>query len=183
MNIVSLALIESIRWVSLRTASGDGRNLPQVFRSLASATSLAEAESAYWNIDNEVIVQGEIYEAAEAALEIALSMSSTVPPGPVRKCLAELIQQIVFSQPHSSEVKEGNREIIARCLSLAAEATWVFYGWLSDLDQDVRECALLTLHRVENNDARKSTVFARYRECDKSRGVQKIFLQIDKGVL
>ncbi|WP_148311608.1 hypothetical protein [Amycolatopsis japonica] len=183
MNVVATALIESIDWASLRTASGVGDGLPSAFNSVIEATSEVEAKAAYWSIDNEVLVQGESYESALPALEVLLAMLPDVVLGPVRKCIAELIQQIVFSQPHSSEIERGNDRISERCVTLAKEATWVFYGWLSDSDQDVRECALLTLHKLEGGEARAVEVFNRYRVVDKSSGIQKIFSQMDKGLL
>lgn len=106
-----------------------------------------------------------------------------MPPGPARRSLAELIQQIAFGQPHRSEIELGNTDLATRCLSLASEAIWIFYGWLSDADSDVRECALLTLLKVEVNEKRRATIFAACREDDRDPGVQKIFSQIERGLL
>jgi hypothetical protein len=157
--------------------------LPQAFNDLSRATSEATADDAYWRIDNEVIVQGELYEAAVPALEVLLSMAPTMPPGPARRSLAELIQQITFGQPHSSEIELGNANLASRCLSLASEAVWIFYGWLADADSGVRECALLALQKVETNEKRKAMIFASCREDDQNPGVQKIFSQMDRGLL
>lgn len=182
VNLVTRALIEVTDWTSLRTESGSGARLPQAFEDLSTATSKEVADDAYWRIDNEVLVQGELYEAAVSTLEVLLSMAPTVPSGPSRRSVAELIQQIVFGEPHTSEVEIGNAGIADLCRSIAYGAVWVFYGWLTDVDGDVRECALLTLHKVEPDHKRRSVVFSAYRAIDQSPGAQKLFTQIDQGL-
>ncbi|MEU8815430.1 hypothetical protein [Actinoplanes sp. NPDC048796] len=183
MNPVTRALIGAVDWAALRTESGNGVGLPQAFDDLSKATSEAAADDAYWRIDNEAIVQGELYEAAVPTLEVLLSMASTMSPGPARRSLAELIQQITFGQPHGSEVELGNLNVATACKSLASGAIWIFYGWLTDTDSDVRECALLTLQKIDVDDRRKSVVLAELRDIDPSPGVQKIFSQIDQGLI
>jgi hypothetical protein len=183
VNVVTRALVTSVDWAALRTDSGSGAGLPQAFDDLSRASSESAANKAYWKIDNEVIVQGELYEAAVPALEVLLSLAPATLPGPARRSVAELIQQIAFGQPHSSEIELGNADIVDRCMSLASEAIWIFYGWLGDADGDVRECALLTLQKVETNEGRKAKIFAVYRDDEPTPGLQKIFSQIDRGLL
>lgn len=133
MNFVTRALIEAVDWPSLRTDSGSGAGLPQAFEDLFTATSKEAADDAYWRIDNEALVQGELYEAAVPTLEVLLSMASTVPSGPPRGSVAELIQQIVFGEPHPSEVELGNADIANACKSLAFGGSlgilWVANGF------------------------------------------------------
>jgi hypothetical protein len=182
VNLLTRALIAAVDWAALRTNSGSGVGLPQAFEDLSTATSKDAAEDAYWRIDNEAIVQGELYEAAVPTLEVLLSIASTIPPGPTRRSVAELIQQIAFGQPHSSEVELGNTGIATTCNSLASGAVWIFYGWLTDTDSDVRECALLTLRKIDTDDRRKAVIFAACRDGDPSPGVQKIFSQMDRDL-
>jgi hypothetical protein len=182
VNLVTRALIEAVDWPSLRTDSGSGAGLPRAFENLSTVTSKEAADDAYWRIDNEALVQGELYEAAVPTLEVLLSMASTIPSGPARRSVAELIQQIVFGVPHTSEVELGNADLAKTCKSLASGAVWVFYGWLTDFDNDVRECALLTLCKVETDHKRRSIIFTACRTGDQSTGVQKLFTQIDRGL-
>jgi len=183
MNIVTRTLVASVDWAALRTDSGSGTGLVRAFEDLSTAASEESSRNAYWRIDNEVIVQGELYEAAVPALEVLLSMAPTAPPGPVRRSLAELVQQITFGQPRGSEIELGNTDLATRCLALASEATWIFYGWLTDDDSDVRECALLTLQKVDSNEARKGIVFAACRAADSTPGVQRSLSEIERGLL
>lgn len=181
MNVVTRALIDSVSWATLRTDSGSGADLPRAFADLAVATTPEGARAAYWRIDNEVVVQGELHEAALPALAVLLSMAATTPPDPVRRAVAELIQQIACGQARASEVELGNVDLAARCRALTGQATWLCYGWLADGDSQVRECALLTLHQVETDEARRAAVFGAVRDTDPDPGVQKILRQLAVG--
>lgn len=183
MNFVTRALIAEVEWAHLRSGTGNGADLPQALADLWAATSASEAGDAYWRIDNVAIVQGELYEAALPTLEVLLSMAATIPPGPARASVAELIQQIIFGEPRSSEIALGNTDLAIKCRALASGAIWIFYAWLSDSDSDVRECALLALQKLENDEKRKASVFAACRSSDVSPGVQNIFSEIDRGLL
>lgn len=174
--------MEAVDWPALRTDSGNGAGIPQALTDLWEATSEEMARDAYWRIDNEVLVQGQLYEAAVPTLEALLSLASMVPPGPARKSVAELIQQIIFGQPHASEVELGNSEIGIKCRDIASGAVWIFYGWLADEDSDVRELALLSLCKTENEGRRKSVVFSALRRSDTSSGVRAVFSEIDRGL-
>src|SRR5256885_12610401 len=55
--------IERYNWSILR-ASGNASGVPHAIRSLLAAASEDEADRWYWKIDNTVIVQGALYEAA-----------------------------------------------------------------------------------------------------------------------
>lgn len=104
--------------------------------------------------------------------------------GAVRRTVAELIQQMVFGQPHPSEMALGNSDIASECQRLARGAIWVFfYDWLSDGDSDVRQLAILILRKVEPDARRWALVMGVRREVDKAEGVQRIFFsEIDRGL-
>ncbi|MFV2099353.1 hypothetical protein ACFHW1_28440 [Micromonospora sp. LOL_014] len=182
MNFVTRALIESVNWAALRADSGNGGGIPRALNDLWEASSEDEARRAYWQIDNEAVVQGQLYESAVPTLQALLSMASVIPSGPRRRAVAELIQQIVFGQPHSLENAEENVDIVARCSHLAMGAVWLFYGWLTDDDSEVRELALLILQKVEDDDQRKFMIFSACRNKDSSPGVQAALAEIDRGL-
>lgn len=104
-------------WNALR-ALGSARDVPAALWKLARSSSAAEAESAYWRIDNVVVVQGALYQAAlptAACAVIALGTAS--PLG--RLHLLELLVQLALGEPHPSEVALGNSDLPKGC---AAEA-------------------------------------------------------------
>jgi hypothetical protein len=183
MNVAARALILASDWSELRTQSGTAGGVPTALADLSQATSDESAENAYWRIDNEVIVQGELYQAALPTLEVLLALASKVSSGPARRWLAELVQQIVCGQTHESETAAGNGDLAVRCRASAQQALWLFYGWLSDVDRDVRACALLTLQHVEDNVARRRAIFQALRLEESDDSVRKVFTYIDRGIV
>jgi len=51
------------KWESLRSAAS-ARDIPETIERLRLAATEEEASNAYWRIDNEVIIQGALFEAA-----------------------------------------------------------------------------------------------------------------------
>ena len=50
-------------WKTLKVSYGDGSHIPEAIKSLCSPDQ-EERERAYWLLDNFIIVQGRLYEAA-----------------------------------------------------------------------------------------------------------------------
>jgi hypothetical protein len=179
MNLVTQALIESVKWDNLRTDSGTGAGLPAAFDDLHKAHSEDAAEAAYWRIDNEVVVQGELYEAAVPALGVLLSMSLDTASIHGLRAVVELVQQIVCGQSFASEVgRVPDSNIAQQCIAAAREGIWLLYSWLQHADADIRQCALLALDVVDDNVARKQRIFDEVLRCDADPGVQKVFRDI-----
>ena len=77
----TLGQLDDVDWRTLRTAHGTAERVPAALRELAAARDSAERKSAYWNLDNYIVLQGTIYDSACAAvpyiLDILLSSEST----------------------------------------------------------------------------------------------------------
>ncbi|MCP2303524.1 hypothetical protein LV79_003229 [Actinokineospora globicatena] len=153
-------MVAAVDWSGLRTCSGSGEGLPTAFDALHAAATPESADAAYWMIDNEVVVQGSLFEAAEPALAVLLSLSGEFKDGPRLRALVELVQQIVCGVPADLEDRSGNTELGDRCRRQAREGLTQFYGWLLDEDPSVRECALLIIDAVDPDRARKQSVLA-----------------------
>ena len=95
---------ERYDWSTL-SALGSGIAVPQALEKLRVATTESEARDAYWRIDNTVVVQGALYDAAvpAAACIVNTIAVSTSVAGPF---LIELLQQISDGEP-----REGNEPI------------------------------------------------------------------------
>lgn len=181
MNIVTQLLLDSTDWARLRTDSGTGGGLPQAVRELAAADTDAAAQHAYWQIDNEVVVQGELHEAAEPLLQVLLSLVGCMSSPFGRRSVVELIQQIVCSEVRESERILGNSAIADRCRAAAVEAVWMFYSWLSEGDTDIVECALLIIDAVDTRLERKQAVLSAMSCLDLAPGVQRVLRQLGHG--
>lgn len=70
--------VEKANWSSLRSHARDSSEyVPDAFRQLIDAQSEVEADTAYWQLDNRVVTQGRLYEAAEQLVPFLLSASSS----------------------------------------------------------------------------------------------------------
>jgi hypothetical protein len=105
--------IERHDWIQLRSA-GATAGVAEGLRGLIEATSREAAEAAYWKIDNVVVLQGSLFEAAIAttsALLAVLQMCSDA----ARPLVLELLVQIGSGEPDPSEFAAGLEDLQGRC--------------------------------------------------------------------
>jgi len=58
-----LESIRSIEWMKLKQAHGDASHVPEAVEQLISDDE-EKREKAYWELDNNVVLQSDLYEAA-----------------------------------------------------------------------------------------------------------------------
>lgn len=115
-------------WSSLR-ANGDASKVPEALIALQNATDEGEALRAYWRIDNVVVVQGALFEAAfptVTALSIGLSNCTDV----ARPHILELLVQLVSGEPTLSERISGNEALAEDCRSVLPNALSTLFALL-----------------------------------------------------
>lgn len=78
------------RWTALHTFEGDGSALPDALRRLATATTAAEAEAAYEEFDNVVVIQGRLSQSATAVVSCLMHALVTAAP-PARDEIVSLL--------------------------------------------------------------------------------------------
>lgn len=103
-------------WHSLRTLIGPADFVPSAIDRLMTAKTDAEAVTAYWELDNRVVVQGQLFEAAEAvAREMVRRICTTEvsPPGLVRAL--DLLVELAYGEADASEVVVGDGDLGSRC--------------------------------------------------------------------
>jgi hypothetical protein len=101
-------------WGSLR-AAGPANDVPAALRALSSADSPAAADAAYWRIDNTVVVQGALFQSAEATAAAAVTaLWGSTSSGRAR--LLELLGQLASGETAPSEIAAGNTDLAERCL-------------------------------------------------------------------
>jgi hypothetical protein len=149
MNLEMLAESEIARhpWPALREIAGPADRIPDVLRALLAATSSADAEKAYWRLENHVVVQGQLYEAAVATTHVVMAaLVAPNRPSFVRTALFELLLQIVSGESHQDEVGRGRADLGPRCREAARQGLWVLYRELLGPDA---EAAAEVLGHVE----------------------------------
>lgn len=63
--------LEAVPWHLLRTADGHAGHVPQALRNLVGADA-RRRDAAYWQLDNHVVRQGDLYPAAEHVVPFLL---------------------------------------------------------------------------------------------------------------
>jgi len=149
MNFIAEALLDSVDWDGLRTIRGTANEVPRNLRRLAETQTDEEAVSAYWYLDNEIVVQGKVFQAAAPVVSVLLAMLEGSLSGPARHWTMELLVQISCGWADVSEIALGNSDVIEECRRRAREGIWTIYGQLLDPDREVRECALEVVATID----------------------------------
>ena len=153
-----------IDWPSLRTASrgGDARHVPDALRALAAATTEEQAQSALWQLDNHVVVQGTLHQASEFVVAPLLHIAATCPEIPRRFAL-DLLCELAHagdSRPTPPSPLDG------RCLQRLREGLAVLYGCLESADVLTRRWSVLLLERAETDTPRLRSIAQRLATSD-----------------
>jgi hypothetical protein len=113
--------IDRINWSSLRLQSGTAEHIGPVLRELLAAATPDAADLAYWKLENAVVVQGTVYEAAEATVSILMQALATERPAHVRIAILKLLYEVVAGCPPTPD----QEELIHRCRARCREGVWV----------------------------------------------------------
>jgi len=119
-------------WSRLR-AMGSAIGVPAAIEEMRCATSKSQSDDAYWRIDNIVVVQGSLYEAAAptaACLVTALPSCSRVS----RSNFLDLLFQLGNGEPNEVEIALGNGRLDEVC---RAELVRAFGVYISILEESV----------------------------------------------
>jgi hypothetical protein len=151
MNLDLLVEMELNRWdwSNIMMCGGPATNIPLAIRELLSAETGDEAEEAYWKLENFIVVQGNIFEAAAYSIPVLMAaLVKTDRPGPVQVSLFELLYQILGGEVHADEIARGMHDLKERCVASARVGLWVLYPYYQAFQGDLRrylKCIILTL--------------------------------------
>lgn len=103
-------------WAGLRTLAGTAGFVPGAIDRMMRSPTREAANAAYWELDNRVIVQGQLFEASEA---VAVLVSSRVCAGdfsPAGLASAlDLLVELAYGDANQSEIAAGNADLGDRC--------------------------------------------------------------------
>ncbi|WP_440531912.1 hypothetical protein [Variovorax sp. YR566] len=130
-KMIDFASIECSRidWQRYEEIQGRADSIPSALQSLLNA-SMEDAEKYYWGMENHVVVQGQLFSAAEPALQVLIASLLNVRPRHTKIDVLELIFQIVAAATLEATSDEY-RELQCRIRLRALEGMWVFYGELN----------------------------------------------------
>ncbi len=151
MRSLATLEIERIDWSSRRTVGGFAVAIPGALKALLEARTAEDATKAYWKLENHVVVQGQLFDAALAVVPVLLAALAEPSPGYVRVTCVELLFQIVHGEAHTLEVVAGNAALGAQCRDAAREGLWLLYR---ELLSEQREGAREVIEVIERSPDR-----------------------------
>jgi len=114
-------------WSELNEIAGPATGIPDAIVALVTARSSEEVNTAYWQLENHVVVQGQSFSSAEAVVSVLLAALADGVTGSVKVMTLELLFQIVAGGPHEIEIEAGNADLAERCHRKAREGLWLLY--------------------------------------------------------
>ncbi|MFD7745610.1 hypothetical protein ACFV2V_21620 [Streptomyces sp. NPDC059698] len=149
----NLAEVEIARtvWEDFRTMGDRSGGVPDALRRLLAASDEDEAMVAYWDLENVVVVQGQLHSAALPTVSVLLAGLLDELSADARDLVLELLQQIVMGEPDEDELALGNTDLGDRCREAARTGLWLVYR---ELGTRRRETAEAILDRIEGDRAR-----------------------------
>lgn len=115
-------------WSKLR-AAGSAAKLPEAIQALLEARSKSDAERAYWRVDNTVVVQGGLFEAALPTVPAVLGALQR-STGVGQSYLLDLLVQIGAGQPAPEELASGNTSLKDHCVEEISRGAAIYFHLL-----------------------------------------------------
>ena len=145
--------LERPKWSELRTLIGFADFVPNSLRKLTDATTTEEIYEAYWNLDNRIVVQGSLFEAAEYVIPILLNMLQNASD-PIKASILELLIQMADGWNDKTEVSLGNTWLKDRCHREVQRGIAIFVFHLNSESADIREHCVELIGLTEDNVGR-----------------------------
>jgi hypothetical protein len=152
-------------WGSLVTDHGTAAEVPATVAALVAATTETEARYHSSTLDQVVIVQCNLYEAAVPLVSVLCAALTEDLPAAARRKVLWLISEIVNGDTHRSEVEAGRPDLEVRAQEVARAALWLFYRELLHGDPANTQNVVDILDAVETDRAR----FEQFRDQVKDR--------------
>ena len=147
-----LATVELRRhdWAKFRVADNKPLDVPLYLEGLIGAESSDAAEAHYWGLENEVVIQGQLYNSAVPVTSVIMACLCDDLTRPARTWLMELLFQIVNGESIDDETEFGNANLGDQCRAVAREGLWVLYRELHYGDVRAAKAILDVLVPVSN---------------------------------
>lgn len=171
-------MAESPDWSVLRSMIGAAEFVPDAVSRMIHARTAEEASTAYWELDNRVVVQGQLFESAVwTARVVSEAICSAGPSEFGLSSALDLLVEIAAGEADQSELAHGNKNLGDVCRRELRRFLPCFRGLaVSDVDRvllgvldllDHLEVEREHLHEVASAILRRSVspaVEARARE-------------------
>ncbi|MBT2499558.1 hypothetical protein J7E25_10650 [Agromyces sp. ISL-38] len=179
--MIERLLVNSVSWSERRSIMGPSAYVPEAFGALLEANTDEEADAAYWQLDNRIVVQGQLFEASRWLIGPLVTALGRALWSGVRLRIVNLLVEIALGQPDESELRAGNEALLEHCHRELLGGLWVFYGLLEDPDPDVRIGAIDLLETVEPDRDRLIAVLTEARIHDADFNVARRASEVIKS--
>lgn len=103
-------------WATLRTLNGTARTVPRSIEGMLRAPDSEVASTRYWELDNDVVVQGQLFEASPYAAEDILERIARADySAEGLRCALDLLVELASGESDASEVALGRPDLGERC--------------------------------------------------------------------
>jgi hypothetical protein len=163
MNLDMLVEAELCRtdWNRVQEMGGCATETPHAVRELLDSRSPDDVKKAYWKLENHIVVQGQLFEAALYVVPVIVAaLAKLERPSYVRIGLYELLFQIVNGEVDSEEATRGLENLGERCRELAREGLWIFYRDYFSAERDAAKEVIALLDRNTSRLAHLEKLFA-----------------------
>lgn len=150
MGLVDVELARH-EWLSLPVAGDRAEATPRSLVGLLSAHTEEDAERYYWRLENVVVIQSQLYEAAPAVVSVLLAGLAGKLSKPAKEWVLELLFQLVAGESSVEAVDRGHPDLGDRCRLVAREGLWLLY---SELDGPYGQAVRAVLKRIDEESGR-----------------------------
>ena len=165
-------LLNAISWENLHTSHGDASAVPAAVRLLAGAATREETDVAYWQLDNVVVVQGQVFDSALALIPVLLTLLGGELNDPISARVLDLLFELQGGDLHEDEIRRNNVSLGDRCTDALAGGLPLYWESLGSEDALVRRTATDLIGSLEP-DANRRTLALERSATDSDVAVRK----------
>ena len=176
------ALSESPDWSRRRSIVGGAEFVPDAVARMVRAANAADASLAYWELDNRVVVQGRLFEAAAwTARAVAVAICRDTPSVFGLSRALDLLVEIAAGEADQSEIAEGNTGLGSQCRHELGQYLSCFHSFAASEDDRTLLAVmdLLDILEADRHELRTTAEFILSRGA--SAGVERRARELAEG--
>lgn len=140
--------ISSENWLELKTLSGNAEHIPEAVMSLLSEDEGA-FEAAYWRLENQVVVQGDLYDSAAV---LPKYLEEVVLQAKYKSGVLELLFQIGNGTSTDSELESKCfNEVVSVFRRLSDSPVLIQVGLSKNIKSDLGELIEIREERISGS--------------------------------
>jgi hypothetical protein len=162
---VKVTLTVTIDWAALRTAHGNAAHVPGALAGLRGETEDTR-KAAYWQLDNHVVLQGNLFEAAPFVADELVRMLDEELPGPTKVLLYRLLYEIRngYAPDVDTVIHDGqNVPLLQACRQVVGDALPSYQADLTTPDTSVRREVIDLLASLDDRREEVATLLTEAR--------------------